>query len=166
MSAYCREAYLCLERAMLALDATDSPVADQLRDVMDPLWHALTEEECATLDARLSVERPSTTTTTSGAGCLMGFGTARRCMLVAGHRGNCLFSAKDITEVMAEARHEALEEAAKHVEFIGFRSDRANPHLYSDGHLVLPRTGEDYAKAAEWENQQTARELRALKTEQ
>ena len=37
---------------MLALDAVGDPLADQLRDAMDPLWYALTDEEHALLDAR------------------------------------------------------------------------------------------------------------------
>jgi hypothetical protein len=49
-------AYLTLERAMLALDAAGDPFADRLRDVMDPLWYSLTDEEHALLDARQVVD--------------------------------------------------------------------------------------------------------------
>jgi hypothetical protein len=49
-------AYLGLEREMLALDAAGDPLADQLRDAMDPLWYALTDEEHARLDARLVMD--------------------------------------------------------------------------------------------------------------
>jgi len=45
-------AYLTLERGMLELDEQDDPLADRLRDAMDPLWYALTEAERAELDAR------------------------------------------------------------------------------------------------------------------
>jgi len=46
-------AYLALERQMLALDAAGDPLADKLRDAMDPLWYALTDEEHRLLDARM-----------------------------------------------------------------------------------------------------------------
>jgi hypothetical protein len=49
-------AYLGLEREMLALDAAGDPLANQLRDAMDPLWYALTDEEHARLDARLVMD--------------------------------------------------------------------------------------------------------------
>ena len=49
-------AYLGLEREMLALDAAGDPLADQLRDAMDPLWYALTDDEHARLDARLVMD--------------------------------------------------------------------------------------------------------------
>ena len=52
------EAYLSLERSMLALDAEKDPLADQLRDSMDPLWYALSDEEHALLDARTIVDEP------------------------------------------------------------------------------------------------------------
>ena len=54
------EAYLSLERLMLALDAVADPRADQLRDVMDPLWYSLTDQEHTLLDARTS--RPARST--------------------------------------------------------------------------------------------------------
>jgi hypothetical protein len=45
-------AYLALERAMLELDEQDDPLADRLRDAMDPLWYGLTDADHAALDAR------------------------------------------------------------------------------------------------------------------
>jgi hypothetical protein len=45
-------AYLELERQMLALDEAGDPFADVFREVMDPLWYALSDEEHALLDAR------------------------------------------------------------------------------------------------------------------
>lgn len=45
-------AYLKLEEAMLDLDEAGDPLADSLRDSMDPLWYALTDAEHAFLDAR------------------------------------------------------------------------------------------------------------------
>jgi hypothetical protein len=45
-------AYLALEREMLELDDRDDPLADTLRDAMDPLWYALTDAEHAALNAR------------------------------------------------------------------------------------------------------------------
>jgi hypothetical protein len=49
-------AYLGLERQMLALDAAGDPIADLLRDAMDPLWYALSDEEHAELDSRVVVD--------------------------------------------------------------------------------------------------------------
>jgi len=49
-------AYLGLEREMLALDAAGDPLADQLRDAMDLLWYALTDEEHRRLDARVVLD--------------------------------------------------------------------------------------------------------------
>jgi len=49
-------AYLSLEREMLALDAAGDPLADQLRDAMDPLWYGLTDQEHARLDARVIMD--------------------------------------------------------------------------------------------------------------
>jgi citrate lyase beta subunit len=45
-------AYLTLERAMLELDEQNDPLADRLRDAMDPLWIALSDAEHTELDAR------------------------------------------------------------------------------------------------------------------
>ncbi len=38
-------AYLSLERAMLALDDAGDPMADALRDALDPLWYGLTDDD-------------------------------------------------------------------------------------------------------------------------
>ncbi|HEY3353518.1 MAG TPA: hypothetical protein VGQ83_09735 [Polyangia bacterium] len=40
---------------MLALDARDDPVADHLRDAMDPIWYSLREEDRAQLDAGVTL---------------------------------------------------------------------------------------------------------------
>jgi hypothetical protein len=53
---YHLEAYLTLERLMLDLDARDDPLADRMRDLMDPIWFALSAEEREYLDRRESVE--------------------------------------------------------------------------------------------------------------
>lgn len=52
MSSARLSAYLDLERAMLELDGVDDPFADQIRDTMDSLWHALTAEERTFINAR------------------------------------------------------------------------------------------------------------------
>jgi hypothetical protein len=44
--------YTTLSRAMLELDGINPKVADDLRDRMDTIWHALTESERALIDAR------------------------------------------------------------------------------------------------------------------
>jgi len=44
--------YLELERLMLALENVDGRAADALRDAMDPIWYALTEQERGVLDQR------------------------------------------------------------------------------------------------------------------
>jgi hypothetical protein len=46
------DAYLRLERLMLAFDETGDPLADRIRDLMDPIWYRLSPEEVALLDAR------------------------------------------------------------------------------------------------------------------
>lgn len=46
------DAYRKLERVMLDLDAAGDSLADQLRELMDPLWYALNDEEHAALDSR------------------------------------------------------------------------------------------------------------------
>jgi hypothetical protein len=46
------EAYLSLERAMLQLDAAGDAFADSLREVMDPLWYELSDEDRDFLNAR------------------------------------------------------------------------------------------------------------------
>jgi hypothetical protein len=53
------DAYLTLERVMVALDAAVDPLADTLRDMMDPLWLSLTDEEHQFLDAR-ALSSPAT----------------------------------------------------------------------------------------------------------
>lgn len=45
-------AYLVLERQMLALDEKGDPLADALRDAMDPIWHSLTKDEHELLNER------------------------------------------------------------------------------------------------------------------
>ena len=45
-------AYLEMERQMLALDRVGDPLADVLREAMDPLWYGLSDEEHSLLDAR------------------------------------------------------------------------------------------------------------------
>ena len=45
--------YLTLERAMVELDDINPKVADDLRDRMDAIWHALTESERDRLDDRI-----------------------------------------------------------------------------------------------------------------
>lgn len=49
-------AYLNAEHSMLALG--DSVEADALRDAMDPLWLALSDDERAYLNSRGSLESP------------------------------------------------------------------------------------------------------------
>ncbi len=44
--------YLRLERLMMDLDDRGDPIADKLRDLMDPLWYSLSEQEHELLDAR------------------------------------------------------------------------------------------------------------------
>ena len=46
-------AYLALEAEMITADARgDSAASDALRDRMDPLWYALTDDEQAALNDR------------------------------------------------------------------------------------------------------------------
>jgi hypothetical protein len=47
------DGYLALERIMLELDEANDPIAEQIRDAMDPLWHSLAEDERAYLDHRI-----------------------------------------------------------------------------------------------------------------
>ncbi len=44
--------YLEMERLMLSLEGDNVPAADTLRDLMDPLWYLLTEDERTFLDNR------------------------------------------------------------------------------------------------------------------
>lgn len=46
------DAYLSLEQAMRALDDADDLLADTLRDALDPIWYALSDEERAFLNGR------------------------------------------------------------------------------------------------------------------
>jgi len=50
------DVYLALERLMIELDADANPIADQVRDLMDPLWRRLSVDEIARLDARGQIE--------------------------------------------------------------------------------------------------------------
>ena len=45
-------AYLALETAMFELDGKDDPLAETLRVALDPIWHGLSHEERALLNAR------------------------------------------------------------------------------------------------------------------
>ncbi len=45
-------AYLALEELMLQLDELGDPVAEELRDAMDPVWYELTDEEHGWLNGR------------------------------------------------------------------------------------------------------------------
>ena len=47
--------YLALERAMIELDRVRDSLADEVRDSMDPIWYALSDEERAWLDDRRNV---------------------------------------------------------------------------------------------------------------
>jgi len=59
------DVYLQLEAAMLELDRANSALADRVRDMMDPIWDELTDEDRDYLDARTAedidrnVMRPS-----------------------------------------------------------------------------------------------------------
>lgn len=48
--------YLALERLMLELDEDENPLADDVRDLMDPIWRRLSAEEIARLDSRGEVD--------------------------------------------------------------------------------------------------------------
>jgi hypothetical protein len=48
--------YLAFERLMIHLDQTDDPMADGVRDLMDPIWHRLTPEEVDLLNARGKID--------------------------------------------------------------------------------------------------------------
>lgn len=45
-------AYLLLEEAMVRLDDASDPLADKVRDMMDPVWYGLSAAERAWLDDR------------------------------------------------------------------------------------------------------------------
>jgi len=46
------DTYLTLERLMLQLDEVGDPLADHIRDLMDPVWYELPKADRATLDRR------------------------------------------------------------------------------------------------------------------
>jgi len=46
------DAYLDLERTMVVLDDAGDPMADALRDALDPIWYALTDDDRAFLNRR------------------------------------------------------------------------------------------------------------------
>jgi len=46
------EAYVALERVMLELDAANDSLADRFRDLMDPIWYGLSDDEVRILDGR------------------------------------------------------------------------------------------------------------------
>jgi hypothetical protein len=48
--------YLRLERIMIELDHKGDPLADRLRDLMDPIWHALSQEDRKFLDSRGEID--------------------------------------------------------------------------------------------------------------
>jgi hypothetical protein len=48
--------YLRLERIMIELDGQNDPFADLIRDLMDPLWYALSDEDHQFLDSREEME--------------------------------------------------------------------------------------------------------------
>jgi hypothetical protein len=48
--------YLALERLMLELDASEDPIADQVRDLLDPVWYRLSPDEKARMDARGQID--------------------------------------------------------------------------------------------------------------
>ena len=46
------DAYLSLERVLLEFEERGDPSADLVRDLMDPLWYRLSDEDHAQLDDR------------------------------------------------------------------------------------------------------------------
>jgi hypothetical protein len=52
------DAYLDLERAMLALDDAGDQMADALRDALDPIWYALSDDDRAFLNQRSIASGP------------------------------------------------------------------------------------------------------------
>lgn len=48
--------YLRLERLMMDLDDQANPLAERIRDLMDPLWYSLPEDDRKYLDSRGVVE--------------------------------------------------------------------------------------------------------------
>jgi len=47
--------YLRLERLMMDLDDEANPLAERIRDLMDPLWYSLSEDDRRYLDSRGTV---------------------------------------------------------------------------------------------------------------
>lgn len=52
------QVFLKLERVMMLLDAQDNPLADDLRDAMDPVWCALSDEQRRWLEER-TIQAPA-----------------------------------------------------------------------------------------------------------
>jgi hypothetical protein len=50
------ENYLALERLMVRFDEAGDPLADRIRDLLDPIWYRLAPEDIAALDARGRVD--------------------------------------------------------------------------------------------------------------
>lgn len=50
------ELYLRLERIMIELDDRDDPYAENIRDLMDPLWYELSGEDHAFLNSRGEID--------------------------------------------------------------------------------------------------------------
>lgn len=48
--------YLRLERIMIELDDRGDPFADRVRDLMDPIWYGLSNEDRQFLDGRGEIE--------------------------------------------------------------------------------------------------------------
>jgi hypothetical protein len=50
------EIYLRLERIMIELDDRDDSFAENIRDLMDPLWYGLSDEDHEFLDNRGEID--------------------------------------------------------------------------------------------------------------
>lgn len=48
--------YLALERLMMEMDENQNSVAEEIRDLLDPIWLRLSSEDLARLDARGHVD--------------------------------------------------------------------------------------------------------------
>ena len=48
--------YLRLERLMIDLDDQGDPLAEKVRDLMDPIWYSLSEQDHEFLDSRGEIE--------------------------------------------------------------------------------------------------------------
>jgi hypothetical protein len=53
------EAYMAIEQAALALDGVEDELVAALRNVLDPLWYRLTDEERDSLNRRFSKQEGS-----------------------------------------------------------------------------------------------------------